>query len=188
MSGPAWFKIDGREGGERTLEEQLKGLAPALEGAKGKRILDLGSAEGLISREFARAGAEHVLGVEIMAEHVEVARELCAGLPCQFIQGDIAQLEVPTGGWDIVLLLAVLHKTREPERILADLASAARELVVIRMPGGAKGGRYSHHRPGNELVDVALVLQRCGFVLERTERGPTKDCGLEPVLYFRRRA
>lgn len=185
-----WFKIGGVQDGDRTLELQLVGLEPALKAAAGKSVLDLGCAEGLISREFARRGAVPVLGVEIVAEHLEAARELCAGLPIEFQVADIGKMKLPedAGGWDIVLMLAVLHKTREPERVLKMFAAATRELLVIRLPGGAKDGRYSlPERRGNSLVDVARVMAAAGFVLERTERGPeTRERGREPVLYFRR--
>lgn len=187
-----WFKIAGVQDGDRTMEEQRLGLAAALAGARGKSVLDLGSAEGLIAREFARFGARKILGVEIVSDHVKVARELVKGLPIELVVGDIADegMDYTDGGagWDIVLMLAVLHKTRAPAAVLERFARLTRELLVIRLPGGAADGVYSHARRGNALVDVAKILAGCGFVLERTERGPSKDCGLEPVLYFRRKA
>lgn len=185
-----WFKIQGVQDGDRTLDLQMAGLEPALEAAAGKTVLDLGCAEGLIAREFARRGAIHVRGVEIIAEHLEVARELCKALSIDFVVGDLNKLQPAEGEvWDIILMLAVLHKTREPERILRLFADAARELLVIRLPGGARDGRYSMpERRGQDLVDVAKIMSSAGFVLERTERGPeTRERGREPVLYFRRR-
>jgi len=185
-----WFKIAGVQEGDRTLELQMLGLEPALQAAAGKTVLDLGCAEGLIAREFAERGAREVDGIEVVAEHVTIGREICKGLPVNLAVGNIDKLALePLGGWDVVLMLAVLHKTRDPERVLRAFAGAARELLVIRLPGGARNGRYSMpERPGQALVDVAKIMSSAGFVLERTERGPeTRERGREPVLYFRRR-
>lgn len=190
-----WFRIPGVQDGDRDVATQLKGLAPALAAARGKNVLDLGSAEGMISREFAIAGARRVFGVEIIAEHVRAAEALCRKFPqCQFLASDvmnwIAELEhrglMPR--FDIVLALAVYHKVRDPARMVAFSADVADELLVVRLPGGGTPeGVYSHSRPGNERVDVAKICASRGFVLERVERGPDAGLGVEYVLYFRRR-
>ncbi len=190
MSAPArrgWFKLPGQSG-DRTVAEQLLGLKPALEACRGKTVLDLGCAEGAIALEFARAGAAHVEGLEVIGEHLEVARELCKGQPCEFREADLntAVVDVMHGGWDIVLALAVLHKLKDPARVLRLFGGLARELVVIRMPGWALGSSFRHERGKNELIECHKELASLGFVLERLERGPTKERGHEAVAYFRR--
>jgi SAM-dependent methyltransferase len=185
-----WFKLPGQDG-FRSVADQLRGLQPALDQVKGKTVLDLGCAEGAISREFARAGAANVVGVEIVAEQLAVAAELCHGLPCWFECQDLNKLE---GAWmnaryDVLLLLAVIHKMREPAHWLSLVADFARELIVIRMPGFAYGRppvRFQSERYGKEMVDCAQILQERGFLLARVERGPELERGPEPVLYFRR--
>lgn len=190
-----WFRIRGLQDGDRDLETQLKGLQAALAEASGKTVLDLGSAEGLISREFAAAGAKSVFGVEIIPEHVEVARALCKDLPqCGFRAIDVMRVveEEEASGevwqFDIVLALAVYHKVYQPQRLVQFSARCARELLVVRLPGGGTpDGVYSHSRKGNERVEVAKICAAEGLVLERVERGPDCGAGLELVLYFRRR-
>lgn len=199
MSAPArhgWFKLPGQRG-DRAVEEQLRGLAFALDQAKGRTVLDLGCAEGAIALEFARAGADRVEGFEIIAEHVEVARHLCAvvdaGERCTFRCVDLnkAVVSATHDGWDIVLALAVLHKLEDPAAVLRSFGNLARELVVIRMPGFARGRPptvFRSERYEKDVVDVAQILRGCGFVLERVERGPHLERGPEPVLYFRRKS
>ena len=191
-----WFRIAGVQDGDRDLADQLRGLKPALAAAQGKSVLDLGCAEGLIAREFVNAGARSVFGVEIIAEHVEAAMALCRGLPCEFVAADvmnwIAELEHRHGGaprqFDVVLALAIYHKVKDPARLVRFSADAARELLVVRLPGGGTAdGVYSHARPGNERVEVAKICAGRGLTLERVERGPDVGAGLELVLYFRRR-
>jgi 2-polyprenyl-3-methyl-5-hydroxy-6-metoxy-1,4-benzoquinol methylase len=60
-----WLSVPGiREHADRTLAEQMLGLDKAVAECKGKRVLDLGCAEGLIGLEFAKAGAVNVVGIE----------------------------------------------------------------------------------------------------------------------------
>lgn len=185
-----WFKLPGQKG-DRAIEDQLKGLEHALEAAAGKSVLDLGTAEGAIALEFARAGAGPILGLEIVAEHLEVARKLCAGYPCEFQCVDLNRAEVELEAareFDIVLALAVIHKLKQPARILRHCAGLARELLVIRMPSWAHKWTFIHERGNGKLVDCMQELAPLGFVLERIERGPQSERGQEPVIYFRRKA
>jgi SAM-dependent methyltransferase len=189
-SGPrhGWFTLPGRQSGDRTVADQLKGLEPALAGARGKSVLDLGCAEGAIALEFAKAGASRILGLEVVAGHLEVARELCAGYPCEFQCVDLnrAEVEVQAQAFDTVLALAIIHKLKDPAGVLRYFAGMARERVIVRMPAWAAKWRFSHERGRGELIDCAKELAPLGFSIERIERGPTSERGQEPVVYFRR--
>lgn len=191
MSKPLrrWFKLGGQPG-DRSVEDQLRGLQPALAAAKGKTVLDLGCAEGAISLEFAKAGATHVRGLELHEGHLEVARQICAGYPCDFVRVDLntGDYPPPSDPVDIVLALAVIHKLEDPESALSWYADAARELVVLRLPAWADKASFRHERGHRGLIDCARILAPLRFSLERIERGPSIDRGQEPVVYFRRRS
>jgi hypothetical protein len=156
----AWF------GHARTLQEQLQGLEPALAAAPGRTVLDLGCAEGWIAREFQKAGAVAVHGVECNAElkidpAVRVWRwNLNDGLPPGLLWR-----------YDIVLLLAILHKLRNPEDRLRQYAGMALERVVIRLPLGSHGwikSKFAHQ----EKCYCNQVMKESGFKLEQTLPGP----------------
>jgi hypothetical protein len=57
---------------------RLAGLEPVLEECRGATLLDLGAAEGIISCEFAKRGANLVHAFELDASRVAVANELLA--------------------------------------------------------------------------------------------------------------
>ena len=107
-----WFSTPGRPG-DRTLDQQLNGLDRLFMEARGKTVLDVGCAEGLISIELAKAGAIAVHGVEIVPEHVKVANKLRGDLPVTFEVGD-ANVWQPRRSYDIVIALALLQKVSPP--------------------------------------------------------------------------
>lgn len=181
-----WFEIDGLQEGERALEEQMIGLSSALLSAAGKTVLDLGCAEGLISREFARAGARSVTGVDAVERYVSEAFRQCAQLPCEFVLAHIEDLAAQPvkKRFDVVLALSVLHKLFSPEHGLRFAAESCAEVLVLRLPG------YEESRDGilvSKFVDVkcnvAEVLESCGMTLHEQCDGPR----LEPVQYWVRR-
>ncbi len=181
-----WLTIPGVQEGERTLEEQILALAPALAECSGKTVLDLGAAEGLISLEFAKAGAVRVLGIERETDHLKVAHSLVFDGPCalKFKQWNIkkANPQRPLD-YDIVLALGIIHKLAFPEIGLRWAARSAKELLLLRSGrGSVEGiikGKYSRN-----TCDSAAVMREEGFELEKTVDGPPgRD---EPCEYWRR--
>lgn len=176
-----WFVTPGR-GGDRTLEQQMRGLEPLFSEVQGKTVLDVGCAEGLLSMECHRAGAAHVHGVEIVPGHVEVANRMNDSGHCSFEVADANDF-VPRGQYDIVLLLAILHKLKNPTAAAARFADAARELVVLRMPP-AHAPTIIDERSGNEPHHIGEVLQRRGFAFENVIHGTYGEW----IGYYRRAA
>lgn len=185
-----WFAIPGVHAGQRTLAEQMRGLAPALGEAAGKRVADLGCAEGLIALEFAKAGAAHVWACDFNAEMLALAQAAAtaAGVAerTEFAYADIGNLAGSASlasGFDIVLALAIVHKLEQPRHGVELVADICRGLAVFRLPESSDGvtvrGKRSQ-RPCN----LPQVMQGRGFVLERVEQGPRT----ERVQYWRRKA
>lgn len=104
--------------GRWPLDVRLNGLAELLRSCRGKRVLDLGAAEGLISREFLKHGASLVHGFEIDEGRVSFARQLCAPFGnATFRIANLAnwdsfirsQAEGLQDSYDIVLYLGIQH-------------------------------------------------------------------------------
>jgi SAM-dependent methyltransferase len=186
VAGKGWFAIPGVQAGDRTLDEQLLGLEPMLKEVPGKIVLDLGSAEGLISRTCVERGARRVVGLEVNKPMLAVARQwVCDPNVCQFEFRDLNKTPSAEDSRslraDIVLALAVFHKLSDPEKSVRDWVRFAGELVVVRLPVNSNGEFHSKFRT-HMRCDLNQLMPRLGFQLERVERGPRT----ERVQYWRR--
>ncbi|MEO6588951.1 MAG: methyltransferase domain-containing protein [Pyrinomonadaceae bacterium] len=175
-----WFHTEGRLG-DRTIEQQLMGLDMLMERVPGKSVLDVGCAEGLIAIEMAKRGATAVHGVEIVPGHVEVGNELRGDLPVLLEVGD-ANTYTPVRQYDIVIMLALLHKLEEPSRACFRFAAAARELVVLRHPPSA-APNIVDVRSGLVKQKIPKAMRKSGFKLIREAYDGPLD---EYVAYWER--
>lgn len=96
----------------------------------GRRVLDVGSGNGYILSRYARAGAE-VYGVDLTRTGIGLCRRRfeLAGLGGHFTVGSAEDLPFPTGFFDCVCSMGVLHHT-------PDTARAVREVHRVLRPGG----------------------------------------------------
>jgi SAM-dependent methyltransferase len=157
-----WFHLPGRPG-DRSFEEQLKGLDWLLANCNGKTVLDAGCAEGLIAIELAKRGAVAVHGIEMIEDRVVLANKLRGDLPVTFEVGDM-NVWRPRRQYDIVIGLAILHKLKDPGAVAVALANAARETVVFRLPPfGAP--TVLDKRSGFVPHDIGALMSACGFAL-----------------------
>lgn len=169
-----WFKLPHREG-DRTIEQQMLGLGPALRVAFGSTILDLGSAEGLVSREFLRAGATSAVCVEIVNSNAEEAERQLRNESATVINENVETwLSRAKGPYDIVLALAILHKLKDPTAAVRHIARLAGDLIVVRLPP-ATPGFVLDARSGNVVHDVTGTLRTLGWGLSSTGVGPLNE-------------
>lgn len=173
-----WFKIGDRDG-DRTLEMQMLGLDPLMDECKGATVLDVGCAEGLLSMEMAKRGA-HVHGIDIVESHIETAKSLRGNLSCSFEVADAATYEPEEH--DIVLMLAILQKLKDPSHACAKYARVARDLIVMRLPP-AHAPVILDRRSGKVRHDMKAVMTWYGFEQERVTEGPFNEW----TAFFRRR-
>ena len=145
----------------------------AAHGVAGKRVLDLGSGSGEVSLVAARLGAS-VTGLDIVPEMVELARGEAkrAGLAdrATFQVHDVVTDAVPES--DVTMMIGVIEYYSDLAPIMAKVAAATRELVVIcdtRGPWWRRTLRYGlarlkhfylhYHSPDS----VARLMQSNGF-------------------------
>lgn len=161
----AWFN------GERTVEEQLRGLDAVLDTISGKTVLDLGCAEGCISAVVKDRGATLVHGVESNPQLLAEAQKIAApGL--KFMRGNL-NIGLPDDclyQYNVILLLAILHKLGDPEVRLREYAARATDSVVIRLPLDSRGRFTTKHQ--GFLCDTDRVMTECGFNRTELVEGP----------------
>ncbi len=104
-----------------------------LDGVRDGSVLDLACGTGVYSRHARRLGARRVVGVDISAEMVEVARraEVRTALGVEYRVGDAAELPV-LGTFDVVLAVYLFNYADSA----AALARMARACARNLRPGG----------------------------------------------------
>jgi ubiquinone/menaquinone biosynthesis C-methylase UbiE len=103
-------------------------MADAVEAAAGDRVLDAACGSGALTRVLAeRAGAEHVVGVDISDAMLEVARGNVAG--ARFVQAPADQLPFADGDFTVVTCQQGLQ-------FMPDPAAVAAEFRRLLAPGG----------------------------------------------------
>lgn len=137
------------------------------------RLLDIGSGQGDFTADVRAAfpGAQ-VLGLELSAAGVEVARRKVAG--ADFLQWDLlAERQPPEHrrNWATHAVCSeVLEHLDEPERLLANtrawLARGCR--LIVTVPGGPMSpfDRHIGHRRHYRGEDLGELLERAGFHVE----------------------
>lgn len=165
-----WFKFEGREG-DRTIDQQMQGLSLLMRSVKKATVLDLGCAEGLITVEMAKTGAVALHGVEIRRQAVLDANHLRGDLPITFEEGDLNKWR-PQRHYDVVVMLAILHKLKDPRAMLKEvLDKASPDLVVLRLPPRSDNPAINDARSGSKLIKLKPTLTKCGFKLIHATAG-----------------
>ncbi|HPL01339.1 MAG TPA: class I SAM-dependent methyltransferase [bacterium] len=105
------FKLKGDQNAVKV--RRVLQIAEDLSGGNmaGKKVLDLGCAEGAYSIELALRGAK-VLGIDAREERMKFGRKIAqekkiANL--EFVQKDVREISKKTGSFDLVLFLGLLY-------------------------------------------------------------------------------
>lgn len=171
-----WFVIPGRQTGIRTFESQVRGLDSI--DFRNKTVLDVGCAEGLISQYALEQGACQVRGFDAVESHVFIARGLCDPtrslfwvLDAAFMPYKHVLLPGALHRYDVSLLLSVVHKLKDPVRLLDFVANLTTDLLVIRLPARILADQRS----------APLVLDVPAYLSGRFDLIAEPETSTEPV-------
>lgn len=143
---------------------------------KGKRVLDLFSANGGFSFLAAQGGAREVVGVEFSEERVScanfVAKTLKLECRLEFRVGDVYKInEYFNEPFDVVLCLGGLYHIADPPHLLRQIRALTKEILILQTSSLLP-------LPGNW---ARFVVRR-----DRTEKGLTSIRGGEGVWRYTR--
>lgn len=123
---------------------------------EGKAVLDLGCGSGRYSVEFAKRGAERVVGVDFAESMIRLADAIALDQDvnniCEFNVGDLFEYQ-PQERFDLVLSIGVFDYTENPLSLLEKMQSLSRGKLIATFPS------YSAIR--TPIRKVRYKLKRC---------------------------
>lgn len=138
---------------------------------RARRVLDLGCGDGHYARRIAAAGAAEVVGVDVSAAMLDLARaQENRGAPITYVQADAAELP-DLGRFDIVLGAYLLHYAPD----LETLGRMCRGIAGCLAPGGRFVGLNENPDQG-----VGTGYEQYGF----SKRMPEVRSDGAPVRYW----
>ncbi|MFC6786359.1 class I SAM-dependent methyltransferase [Halobaculum halobium] len=151
------------------------GMAPdPLDSVAGTDYVELGCGGGQGSVGTARAGADTVVGVDFSGEQLRHARRLrdFYGVDARFVQGDVTDLPLPDGAFDLASSEAAFQMVPDLDRALAEARRVLRDggVFVLSLP-----------HPLYEALD-AETRTLAGSYLDAGPREVTVDDGYESTL------
>jgi len=156
----------------------------------GAAVLEVAPGPGQLALELARLGFR-VTGVDISRTMVELARERAAkaGLDIDFRLGDVSQLELPSGCFDLVVTQAAFKNFRRPLDALDEMHRVLRPggtAVVQDMSREATGAEIRREVRGMDVHGLSALVTRWIFVgLRRRAYSPASFRALAAKSAFR---
>ncbi|MCP2168192.1 Ubiquinone/menaquinone biosynthesis C-methylase UbiE [Goodfellowiella coeruleoviolacea] len=151
-------------------EVEIPSLCGVLGPVRGKRVLDVGCGDGVYARVIKQRGAAHVVGVDVSAGMIELARAIEAEQPLgvEYRVHDATTMPV-LDAFDVVVAAAVLHYAdtrstlvRMCERMCANLVPGGRLLAYVGNPTAdprsAQANGFVLHRPADPHDGAAYTI------------------------------
>jgi ubiquinone/menaquinone biosynthesis C-methylase UbiE len=162
------------------VEQHLLRQLLAHSAPRGAKVLDLACGEGIWARLVAQQLGAHVVGVDLSAAMVQLARESEAAEPlgCVFEVGDCAELALDgEGTYDVVMAVWLLNYAKSEQQLEAFARTAYRFLK----PGGVLVG--FNNNPSNPVARFATYA-KYGFVKEAEPlREPEPQQAGDRIIY-----
>ena len=113
------------------IRAQVQVMRDWLHLAPGCSLFDVTCGPGLYAATFARQGIA-VTGIDFGPAAIRHAREHCLGLPCQFVEGDVREMDLDGSGFDAAICLYGQFTVMTP----AESAGVLRRISAALRPGG----------------------------------------------------
>jgi ArsR family transcriptional regulator len=146
-------------------------LADALADAPLGAVLDIGTGTGRMAELFA-GSADRIVALDKNLEMLRMARAKLQHLPTaqiELVQGDFADLPLPSASFDTVLLHQVLHFATDPGPAIAEAARVLRaggRIAIVDFASHDREelrNRHQHARLGFTDRQMTELLRAAGF-------------------------
>lgn len=161
--------------------ERLQRILKALSPLPGKKVLELGCAEGFITKEIAKQAAQ-VVACELSPLAAERTRNVCVGLPVTIIAGDIRTC-LPDETFDSILASDVFYylTTEELTRVASALADSAAEDGRLIM-ANEWNSSYAQLTSPDQIIQTIMDTTRWRVVEKDVVQNPS---GTHTIATFR---
>lgn len=161
--------------------ERLQRILKALSPLSGKKVLELGCAEGFITKEIAKQAAQ-VVACELSPLAAERTRNVCVGLPVKVIAGDIRTC-LPDETFDSILASDVFYylTTEELTRVASALADSAAEDGRLIM-ANEWNSAYAQLTSPDQIIQTIMDTTRWRVVEKDVVQNPS---GTHTIATFR---
>jgi len=155
----------------RTAAGDWSGIVRDLADPTGKRVLDIGCGGGIYSAEWARLGANSVIGIDFSDQMLIAARERNADLAnVTFAKASALETGLPDRSADIVFERALIHH-------ISDRSACFAEAYRLLAPGGLY---IVQDRTPDDVRVAASAEHIRGFFFERFPRLLEIEIGRRP--------
>jgi SAM-dependent methyltransferase len=155
-------------------ERRVEHLGRVFSGLDGESFLEVGCAEGMLTRLF---GSSHPdasrTGFDISEGYLQRARELDPD--ASYVRGDAADLPFEDRSFDVVLCAETLEHTPDPEKVVSELCRVTARHLVVTVPGRTA--------PSATVKSLGLLREEPREErLKEPGRGHLHDIGVKDVL------
>lgn len=160
----------------RRAAKQVAGLV-----SEGATILELAPGPGYLAIELAKLGNYRIVGLDISATFVEIARAKAreAGVDIDFRLGNAAHMPLADGLFDFIVCSAAFKNFAEPVQALDEmfrvLKPGGKALIIDLRPDASIEVIDTHIREDLALTGINFLLTKWAFKLMLLKRAYTKD-------------
>ena len=179
--GSRTYQADYREGASGSMRSLTLQRALTMPLA-GRRVLDIGCAEGAAALSAARMGAE-VTGLEPRRGRLKKALTIsrALGTPIELHNMILDEYDGARGSFDVVLALNVIHHVNDPFAFLDRAARLTRSHLVLEYPG-LGDRKFGATVPGKDVPSDELPLIAVSLPGEQDQTYVYSPASLERYL------
>jgi ubiquinone/menaquinone biosynthesis C-methylase UbiE len=147
----------------------------------GATILELAPGPGYLAIELAKLGNYRIIGLDISATFVEIARAKAkeAGVDIDFRPGNAAHMPLTDGLFDFIVCSAAFKNFAEPVKALDEmfrvLKPDGKALIIDLRPDVSNDAIDKHIREDLALTGINFLLTKWAFKSMLIKRAYTQD-------------